>query len=50
MLTLKYMYGNSQNMITSYILLYHIKYWKQGTESDMHGEIDEDSNPYTNVP
>ena len=43
-LTLKDMYADSQHMITSYKLLYFIKSWKQGIQSNTHGGIDEYSN------
>ena len=49
MLSLKNMYKNSQNMITSYILLYYIKPRKQGIYLDMNQYIDEDSTPSTNL-
>ena len=43
-ITTENMYGDSQHMITSHILLYYIKAWTKGIYLDTHGYIDVDSN------
>ena len=39
---LKYMYDISQNIITSYIIMYYSQSWKKYISLDTHGNIDID--------